>query len=268
MTGNRLQTLSHHWPEYLMEGALLALFMMSACAFTVLIEHPASPVRQAIADQNVRRFLIGVAMGTTAICLIYSPWGRQSGAHFNPSTTLTFWWLGKVRPRDAAWYVVAQFAGAAVGVLIARGLLGPRLAHPAAHFAVTMPGSRGAAVAFTAEAAISFVLMSVILRVSNHPSLARYTGLFAGGLVALYITFEAPLSGMSMNPARTFGSAIIAGDLKSLWLYFTAPPLGMLAAASLYVRRRGRDAVFCAKLCHEQPCLFCDWRRERLGRRA
>ena len=103
---------------------------------------------------------------------------------------------------------MAQFAGAAVGVLVARALLGARLAHPAAHFAVTMPGSRGVAVAFVAEAAISFVLMSVILRVSNHTTLARHTGVFAGALVALYITFEAPLSGMSMNPARTFGSAV------------------------------------------------------------
>jgi len=255
---------SRHWPEYLMEAALLGLFMISACAFTVLLEYPGSPVRQALPDAGVRRLLIGLAMGSTAIALIYSPWGKQSGAHFNPATTLTFWWLGKVRPRDAAGYIAAQFVGGAAGVLIAWVLLGGRLADPATHFAVTMPGRAGVAVAFGAEVAISFILMSVILRVSNHPGLARYTGIFAGILVALYITFEGPFSGMSMNPARTFGSAVVAGDWTALWLYFTAPPLGMLAAAAVYLRVRGAGAVACAKLHHQNDkrCIHCASRLE------
>ena len=232
MSGTAASASSRHWPEYLMEAALLGLFMISACVFTVLLEFPGSPVRQAVPDPGIRRFLTGLAMGTTAIALIYSPWGKQSGAHFNPSTTLTFWWLGKVRSQDATWYIVAQFVGGATGVMIARAFLGVRLADPATHFAATVPGMAGPVVAFVAEAAISFVLMSIILKVSNHASWARYTGLFAGVLVALYITFESPLSGMSMNPARTFGSAVAAGDWTALWLYFTAPPLGMVAAAA------------------------------------
>jgi hypothetical protein len=65
---------------------------------------------------------------------------------------------------------------------------------------------------------------------------------------------------MSMNPARTLGSAVFAMDWTALWIYFVAPPVGMLAAAEAYLRRRGRDAVFCAKLCHTEPCLFCEWR--------
>ncbi len=252
-----------------MEAALLGLFMISACAFTVLLEFPGSPVRQAVTDPAIRRFLIGLAMGTTAIALIYSPWGKQSGAHFNPATTLTFWWLGKVKPRDAAWYVAAQFAGGAMGVVVARALLGTRLADPATHFAATIPGPKGPAVAFVAEAAISFVLMSVILRVSNHARLASHTGLFAGALVALYITFEAPLSGMSMNPARTFSSAVVAGDWTALWLYFTAPPLGMIAAAAIYLRRHGAHAVACAKLHHQNDkrCIHCGARMEPFSSR-
>ena len=258
------KAVTSHWPEYLMEAALLGLFMISACGFVVLLEFPGSPVRRALPDAGVRRFLTGLAMGGTAIALIYSPWGKQSGAHFNPATTLTFWWLGKVPRRDAAWYVAAQFAGAALGVLVARVLLGGRLADPATNFAVTMPGPAGVAAAFGAEVAISFILMSVILRVSNHPGLARHTGIFAGILVALYITFEAPLSGMSMNPARSFGSAVVAADWTALWLYFTAPTLGMLAAAALYVRQRGRGGVACAKLHHQNDkrCIFCASRLE------
>jgi aquaporin Z len=100
--------------------------------------------------------------------------------------------------------------------------------------------------------------MTVILHASNDPRLNRYTGIFAGILVALYISIEAPISGMSMNPARTFGSAFTAANWTSLWIYFSAPPLGMLAAAEVYVRRRGLKQVLCAKLHHanSERCIF------------
>jgi aquaporin Z len=113
-------------------------------------------------------------------------------------------------------------------------------------------------VAFAAEVLISFVLMSVVLRVSNIRSLNRFTGLCAGLLVATYLTLEAPLSGMSMNPARTFGSAWSARVWSALWLYFLAPSLGMLLAAALYVRGHGAHRVLCAKLHHHnrKRCIF------------
>jgi aquaporin Z len=130
---------------------------------------------------------------------------------------------------------------------------------------VTVPGEAGVAVAFLAEVAITFVLMLTVLFVSNAPRLARYTGLFVGGLVFLYITFEAPLSGMSMNPARSFASAFLSGNWTGWWVYFTAPPLGMCLASELYVRLRGPAGVRCAKLHHDNPyrCIFCDFRAEK-----
>jgi aquaporin Z len=254
-----------HWPEYAMEGALLGLFMISACIFVVLLEHPASPVRQLLPDPMLRRVFMGLAMGGTAVALIYSRWGKRSGAHMNPALTLTFTRLGKVAPRDAVGYAAGQFAGGFAGVLVASLVLGELIADPSTRYAATLPGPRGAAVAFAAEAAITFVLMSVVLAVSNHPTRAPFTGLCAGALVAVYIAVEAPLSGMSMNPARTLGSAVFARDWTALWVYFTAPPLGMLLAAEVYVRRRGRAAVFCAKLHHQnaERCVFCEWREGR-----
>ena len=257
--------MMRHLPEYLMEAALLGLFMISACAFTVLLQHPASPVPGAIPDPFVRRLLTGIAMGATAIGLIYSPWGRQSGAHMNPAITLTFTRLGKVAPRDALAYGVAQFAGGLGGVLIARTVFRDLLADPNVDYAATLPGPLGALVAFAAEAGISCLLVLAVLSVSNHPRWAGYTGLCAGVMVACYITFEAPLSGMSMNPARTLGSAFFAGNWTALWLYFTAPPVGMLAAAQLYLAWRGRQAVACAKLDHRNSkrCIFCEYQAAR-----
>jgi aquaporin Z len=248
-----------HWPEYLMEAALLAAFMVSALSFTTLLEHPASPVHRALPDPVVRRALMGLAMGTTAVMLVYSPWGQRSGAHFNPALTLTYARLGKVAPADAAFYVAFQFAGAAAGTWLAVTALREAVGHPAVHFAVTVPGAFGVGAAFVAEAAISFGLMLTVLVTSNRPATAPYTPLFAGALVATYITLEAPISGMSMNPARTFGSASGAGVFDAFWLYCAAPLAGMLTAAECYRRAGAVRAVHCAKLYHggSSRCIFC-----------
>jgi len=253
-----MRALRDHWPEVMMEAFGLGLFMVSACGFGTLIEHPASPVRAAIPDSLARRALMGLAMGLTAVALIYSPWGKRSGAHLNPSVTWTFWRLGRVRGADAVRYTVAQFAGGALGVALMGALLGSALADPAVHYVSTRPGMSGLAAAFLAEAAISFLLMTVVLQASGRPRLMPYTGLLAGSLVALWIVVEAPLSGMSMNPARSFGSALAAHDWTAWWLYFVAPPLGMTGAAEVY-RLAGRAHLGCAKLHHttDVRCIFC-----------
>ena len=142
--------------------------------------------------------------------------------------TLTFFRLGKIDRADALFYVTAQFVGGASGVLLAGSLLGSSLAAPTVNYVVTVPGQRGDGVAFGAELAISFCLMIVVLTATDHPRWTRYTGVFAGLLIATYITLQAPLSGMSMNPARTVGSALPAGVWDSTWIYFTAPLAGML----------------------------------------
>lgn len=256
--------LRSHWPEYLMETAGLGLFMISAGCFGTLLEYPGSPVHQLVADPFLRRLLMGTAMGLTAIGLIYSPWGEQSGAHINPATTLTFFRLGKVAPWDAVFYILAQFLGGLTGVcLVALVLRGVFLEPPVSAVATT-PGW-GQTAGFIAEVAITFLLMSVVLIVSNTPKVARYTGLCVGCLVATYITFVAPISGMSMNPARSFASAVPISQWEHLWIYFLAPPLGMLMAAEVYVRINGWARVRCAKMHHDNPtqCIFCAYQQEQ-----
>lgn len=247
--------LRSHWPEYLCEALGLGLFMIAAGVFATALFGPASPL--AGRDPVLVRFAMGLAMGTTAVAMIYSPWGRRSGGHFNPATTLAFYRLGKIAGADAAWYIVAQCAGGIAGVLAARALLGPVFSGPLVQSVVTVPGVAGAWVALAGEVAISFVLMSVVLLVSNSERLALFTGLCAGALVAVYITFEAPLSGMSMNPARSLASALPSGIWNAFWVYLVAPPLGMLAAAELYSRSH-RHGPKCAKLCHDarHRCIF------------
>src|SRR5688572_16679949 len=175
--------LRQHWPEYLIEAWALGTFMISAVLFTALLEYPGSPVHQFIPNGAVRRALIGLAMGLTAIALIYSPWGQRSGAHMNPATTLTFLRLAKVMPWDAALYILAQFVGGVCGVLFSKLLLGAIIAHPSVSYVATVPGPVGVGVAFIAEAAIACGMMLMVLFVTNTPGIARFTGLFAGALV-------------------------------------------------------------------------------------
>jgi aquaporin Z len=249
-----------HWPEYLAEAGALGLFMISASLFTTLLEHYESPLRHIVPDPFVRRMLMGAAMGLTAAAIIYSPLGARSGAHMNPAVTLAFVRLGKVARADAAIYIAAQFAGGIVGMVAAHGILGELLAEPAVEFIATRPGNAGEVAAVAGELIISFVMMSVLLRMAAHPRTMRWTGIMAGVLVMLNITFEAPLSGMSMNPARSFGPALLAGRFDNLWIYFIVPPLGMIAAAELFRRRRVRTDP-CAKLNHSSHvrCIFCGY---------
>lgn len=242
-----------------MEGVLLGVFMVSACVFGALYEFPGSPVHQAIHSDVLRRMLMGLSMGLTAIWIVYSPWGKQSGAHINPAITLTFLRLGKIQPADALFYMLAQFLGAVAGVGLTSMVLGSALADTHVRYVVTVPGRSGSLVAAASEFLIAFVLMSTVLYFGGNPRVRRLTGLAAGCLVATYISLESPFSGMSMNPARTFGSAYWAGVFESLWVYFLIPPLAMLCAAEARLRLAGRSSIDCCKLHHENPkrCIFC-----------
>ncbi|MGF1508217.1 MAG: aquaporin [Myxococcota bacterium] len=247
-----------NWREWFIEAWGLATFMFMACIYATALEHPASPIHHAIESATLRRGVMGVAMGLTIIGLIYCPWGMRSGAHFNPAITLTFYRLGKVYLREALTYPVFQVLGGLLGLGAASVLLWGAPAHPRIHFVSTMPGVGGAFVALLAEIVISFILMTVVLTSSNHPRFKRFTGLFAGMLVATYVLVEAPVSGMSMNPARSLSAGLMSGRFEDLWIYLVGPPLGMLAAGEVFVRR-GRSAE-CAKLQHDhrygEACIF------------
>src|SRR5262245_18108314 len=158
-------SIRQHWPEYLIEGWALGAFMVSAGVFATAFDYPGSPLHSAIADGNVRRALVGIAMGLTAIALIYSPWGMRSGAHMHPAVTLAFLRLKHVARRDALFYILAQFVGGTLGVLLVRSLLGDAFAQPPVAHVVTAP-THGVAIALIAEFGISFLMMTMVLRVS------------------------------------------------------------------------------------------------------
>lgn len=200
-------------------------------------------------------------MGATAILIIRSPLGKRSGAHFNPAITLTYFRLGKIDPWDTGFYVVSQFIGGICGVGLSALCLRGSLAVPTVDYAVTVPLVTvprwgGTAAAFCAECFMAALLMLVVLWFSNRPPLARYTSYLVGVLIMFYVFVFAPISGFSINPARTTGSAVFAHVWTAAWLYFVAPLFGMMTSAEIYLRVYGKENVLCAKL-HPDPDYPC-----------
>lgn len=249
-----------HWRHYFIEAWGLGTIMFVAGAAAVAVHALPGSAHDLVARHAIAgRFIFGCTVGLATCAVAYSPWGARSGSHFNPALTLAFTWLKKVDWHDALGYVAAQFAGAAIGFAIISELAGRRLLAPPVHGIVTEPGGTGPVGAFAAEFAASFILMTTVLALSNGPpKVRRFTGLAASALIAVFITIEAPLSGTSLNPARSFSSALQEHDWAFLWLYCVAPPVGMLSAAFAFVRLLGADAVRCAKIHHAgpHPCIF------------
>ena len=220
---------------YLSEALGLGVFMFSAGFFSILIEHPDFFIRELISIDIIRRFLIGLTMGLTALFIIHSPFGKKSGAHINPAVTLTFLRVNRISKKDAFFYILFQFLGGALGLYLLSILMPASIKHPLINYIVTIPGKEGLGIAFVLEFIISFFLILTVLVTGDNTKLSNYTSYFVATLITLYITFEAPYSGMSMNPARTFSSSIVANVWTDFWIYCTAPILAMLTAGELWL---------------------------------
>ncbi len=228
-----LEALRQRWSRYLMEGAELGIFMAVALWLALALEHPKSRLHKAISSPLLRRFFFGLGIGITVILLIYSTWGRQSGAQFNPAVTLSMLYLHRIQAWDAFFYIIAQFMGGWLGLVLAAAPFRKASAHKKVNYVVTAPGKQGVTAAFGAEFVISFVLMLTLRLVHQSDLLKPFLGYFAGFLLLIYIAFESPFSGMSLNPARSVASAIPARSWKAIWIYFVAPILAMVLAVTL-----------------------------------
>jgi MIP family channel proteins len=171
---------------------------------------------------------VAISFGLVIMVMIYAV-GHISGAHFNPAVTLAFATSRHFPALRVPAYWAAQFAGALTAALVLRGSLGD-----VAHVGATLPsGSDGQALLW--EGVLTFFLMFVIVAVATDTRVVGEAAAIAiGATVGLDAMFGGPITGASMNPARSLGPAIAAGDLASVWVYLTAPFLGAVAAAAAY----------------------------------
>jgi MIP family channel proteins len=178
---------------------------------------------------------VAISFGLVIMVMIYAV-GHISGAHFNPAVTLGFALTRHFPLPHVVLYWAAQLAGATAAALILRGSLGN-----VAHTGATLPtGSDGQA--FLWEAVLTFFLMFVIMAVATDTrAVGEAAAIAIGGTVGLDAMFGGPITGASMNPARSLGPAIASGDYTSTWVYLTAPLLGAAVAAVAYQFLRGEQ---------------------------
>ncbi len=247
-----------HWREYLLEAIELGILMVCICLSGALIYSRDSPLQRLPLSPPERALLMGVLVAASTYFIIRSPFGRRTGAHLNPAITVAYLWLGRINRWDGLNYILAQFTGGVAGVFLAYHALGRHLSAPPVRYVITLPGKFGVAMALAAEFVLAGLLMAVVLFATNHRRLARFSPLLVAAITVLYYVLGPSISGFSVNPARTFSSAFFAWVWQGVWIYFAGPCLGMMAAASIYVRSMGPTRVYCFKVFHdlETPCPF------------
>lgn len=171
---------------------------------------------------------VALTFGLAVMACIYI-FGGVSGAHINPAVTLALAVSGHFPWTRVAPYVAAQCAGAITAAVALREILGP-----VASVGATLP-TAGAWQSFGLEVLLTgFLMLAVMAVVSGSEGQRRFSGVLVGGVVALEAMWAGPLTGASMNPARSLGPALVSGELGSLWIYLTAPVVGAIGAAVLY----------------------------------
>lgn len=180
---------------------------------------------------------ISLTFGFIVMAMIYAL-GDVSGAHFNPAVSFGFWVARRLNAKDMFAYMAAQIIGASLASFFLKLLF-----HQSETLGSTSPAPGFLFQAFFLEIFLTLFLMFVILRVSTG---SKEKGIMAGLAIGITVALEAmwagPISGASMNPARSLGPALLSGHLEYLWIYLTAPFLGSLLA------------VFVCKACHQEGC--------------
>ena len=224
-----------NWKHYLQESLGLGIFMLSACFFSALLWGNDANFHLTIANEMLRNIAMGIAMGSTALFIFFSPFTAPSGSQINPAVTITFLRLNKMCPFDAMFYIIFQFIGGTIAVFIIAALLGNAVTTAPVNYAVTVPGKYGTTTAAITEFFIAVMMMVMVLFTSANEKLKKYTRIIASCFVCLNVIFAGPVSGFGMNPARSFASAFPAHIYTAFWIYMIIPFAGMLIAAELYV---------------------------------
>jgi aquaporin Z len=224
-----------NWQHYLQEALGLAIFMLSACFFGAMIFSPQGNWHEALQNDMQRNLLMGMMMGLTALFIFYSPFTAPSGSQINPAVTITFLRLDKMCRYDAMFFIIFQIIGGTVAVYAMQLLMGDILTAAPVHSVATVPGKYGTAAAFITEFIIAFITMMMVLFTSSYERIKKYTRIFAGCLVCVWVIAAGPVSGFGMNPARSFASAFPSVVWTAFWIYLFVLFAGMLSAAEVFL---------------------------------
>jgi len=223
-----------------------ALLVLVGLSLVIFMFGPGSPIAKLIPNEAVRRLITGFLFGSTGALIAISHVGKISGAHINPAVSLGFHLMGKLDRDLTAGYIVAQLIGAALGglPLLAWGSMGRSVAYGA-----TTPGVGFSTIAALAgEVITTFAMVSLLCVFLGFRSLRHFTPAIFPPLYGVMVWLEAPISGTSTNPARSFGPSMISGVWQGWWIYWVGPMMGMLLAIVACSALANRIEV--AKLYH------------------
>ncbi|MEC4812370.1 MAG: aquaporin [Scytonema sp. PMC 1069.18] len=247
-----------HWSEYgaeLLGTAILVFVGLSAVVFNFA---QGLPMEQLIPNRSLRLLITGLMFSGTGSLVAISPLGKLSGAHVNPAVSLAFWLQGKMHLQDIGGYIIAQFLGAISGAVLLVFLWGKYAV--SVNNGVTSPGlGYSLWYVFTAEVTMTAILVLAIFIFVSNRRLMRWTPLMTWLLVAIMVWLGAPISGTSLNPARSIGPAFVTWFWTDQWLYCIAPPLGAILAVWVFrLISFGQLEVLTGKLFHvpNYRCIF------------
>ena len=207
-----------------MRGALIAEFVGT---FFLVFAGTGAIVVDSI-THDVTHVGISLVFGLVIAALIYSL-GHVSGAHFNPAVTVGFWALGEFPSRRVPWYVAAQLIGAVAASALLLAMFGKL-----GGLGITLPQG-AASTSLVLETAMTFLLVFVIFGSAVHGKAVKsFAGIAIGATIALDALFGGPISGASMNPARSIGPALVTGIWQDQWIYVVGPIVGALLAVAAY----------------------------------
>ena len=218
-------------PLFLAEGIGTALLLAFGLSFVIFDWGTGSPVAQLIPSEPLRRAVTGFLFGTTGCLVTISPVGKLSGAHINPAVSLAFWLRGKMKTGTMIGYIISQMIGAVIGCL---PLLLWRDQGLSVHYGITVPGESGVGAAFWGEVITTAALILLLFVFVGSKKLRDYTPYTMPFLYSFMVWAEAPLSGCSTNPARSFGPAVVSGVYTDYWLYWVAPVMGVLLVVGVF----------------------------------
>ncbi|HEX7736929.1 MAG TPA: aquaporin [Ktedonobacteraceae bacterium] len=248
-----------HWPEYgseLLGTAFLVFIALSAVTFTL---GSGSPLAVVLPNRSARRLITGLILAGSGPLVAISPPGKLSGGHLNPVVSLAFWLQGKMHRHDLVGYLVSQLLGAVLGAGVVVLVWRERAAQ--VQNGVTAPGMGYPlwSVFLIEVGCTCLLVLAIFLFLSSH-RLMHWTPLMTWLLAALLYWLAAPISGASLNPARSFGPALVSWFWYDQWIYYLASPFGALCAVLLFrsLGRVGIHDVLTAKLFHapRYRCLF------------
>ena len=247
-----------NWSEYGAELVGTAFNFLVGFSIITFNFGKGLPMEHLIPAVSPRLLINGLIFAGSGALFSISPLGKLSGSHLNPCLSLAFWMQGKMHKQDLIGYIFGQFLGAVIGTSLALALWGNYLI--SVNYCITLPGINYPLwYVFLAEVFMTFMLVLSIFIFLSHHQLLRWTPLMVWLLVATMVWLGAPISGTSLNTARSMGPAFVAWSWQNQWLYCIASPLGALTAVGVFqLIAMGEREVLTGKLFHvpNYRCIF------------